>query len=56
MTSIDGIVMDVILQDCYGMLQNEQVQFDEIRMMDTLSKSVLLLSSKEGDVHNWGKR
>ncbi|WP_232698641.1 TetR/AcrR family transcriptional regulator [Brevibacillus daliensis] len=43
MTSIDGIVRDVVLQKCYGMFQNEQVQFDEIRLMDTLCKSVLLL-------------
>jgi len=43
MTSIDGIVRDVVLQKCYGMFQNEQVQFDEIRLMNTLCKSVLLL-------------
>ncbi|SMF69418.1 transcriptional regulator, TetR family [Paenibacillus uliginis N3/975] len=43
MTSIDGIVRDVVLQKCYGMFQNEQVQFDEIRLMDTLCKSVLLM-------------
>ncbi|QTD40103.1 TetR/AcrR family transcriptional regulator [Sporosarcina sp. Te-1] len=43
MTSIDGIVRDVVLQKCYGMFQNSQVQFDEIRLMDTLCKSVLLL-------------
>ncbi|MGX7632452.1 TetR/AcrR family transcriptional regulator [Bacillus thuringiensis] len=43
MTSIDGIVRDVVLQKCYGMFQNEQVQFDEVRLMDTLCKSVLLL-------------
>lgn len=42
-SSIDGIVRDVVLQKCYGMFQNEQVQFDEIRLMDTLCKSVLLL-------------
>lgn len=43
MTSIDGIVRDVILQKCYGMFPNEQVRFDEIRLMDTLCKSVLLM-------------
>ena len=43
MTSIDGIVRDVVLQKCYGMFKNEQVQFDEIHLMDTLCKSVLLL-------------
>ncbi|MFK4416588.1 AcrR family transcriptional regulator [Bacillus sp. RC251] len=43
MTSIDGIVRDVMLQKCYGMFQNEQMQFDEVRLMDTLCKSVLLL-------------
>ncbi|MFJ7953897.1 TetR/AcrR family transcriptional regulator [Lysinibacillus sp. NPDC096418] len=42
-TSIDGIVRDVVLQKCYGMFENEQVQCDEIRLMNTLSKSVLLL-------------
>jgi AcrR family transcriptional regulator len=39
-TSIDGIVRDVVLQKCYGMFQNEQALFDEIRLMDTLRKSV----------------
>ncbi|KOP82762.1 TetR/AcrR family transcriptional regulator [Cytobacillus solani] len=47
MTSIDGIVRDVVLQKCYGMFQNEEKQLDEIRLMDTLCKSVLLfLGSK----------
>ncbi|WP_369435936.1 TetR/AcrR family transcriptional regulator [Lysinibacillus fusiformis] len=41
--SIDGIVRDVILQKCYGMFQDEQVLFDEVRLMDTLCKSVLLM-------------
>ncbi|RDW15116.1 TetR/AcrR family transcriptional regulator [Oceanobacillus chungangensis] len=40
MTSIDGIVSDVVLQKCYGMFQNEQALFDEIRLMETLCKSV----------------
>ena len=40
MTSIDGIVRDVVLQKCYGMFQNGQAIFDEIRLMDTLCKSV----------------
>jgi len=40
MTSIDGIVRDVVLQKCYGMFQNEQILFDEIRLMETLCKSV----------------
>ncbi|KRG17039.1 hypothetical protein ACA29_00990 [Lederbergia galactosidilytica] len=31
MTSIDGIVSDVVLQKCYGMFQNKQALFDEIR-------------------------
>ncbi|GIN91916.1 hypothetical protein J6TS1_49830 [Siminovitchia terrae] len=43
MTSIDGIVRDVVLQKCYGMFQDEQALFDEISLMDTLCKSVLLL-------------
>ncbi|MFO1442428.1 TetR/AcrR family transcriptional regulator [Bacillus sp. Bva_UNVM-123] len=43
MTSIDGIVKDVVLQKCYGMFKEGQVQFDEIRLMNTLCKSVLLL-------------
>lgn len=43
MTSIDGIVRDVVLQKCYGMFQNEQALFDEIRLMQTLCKSVQLL-------------
>lgn len=43
MTSIDGIVRDVVLQKCYGMFQDEQALFDEITLMDTLCKSVLLL-------------
>lgn len=42
-TSIDGIVRDVVLQRCYGMNQNDQLLFDENRLMNTLSKSVLLL-------------
>lgn len=50
MTSIDGIVRDVVLQKCYGMFSNDQVQFDEIRLMNTLCKSVLLLlGTKEGE-------
>ncbi|MFJ7913941.1 MULTISPECIES: TetR/AcrR family transcriptional regulator [unclassified Lysinibacillus] len=50
MTSIDGIVRDVVLQKCYGVFSNDQVQFDEIRLMNTLCKSVLLLlGSKEGE-------
>ncbi|MFJ7405986.1 MULTISPECIES: TetR/AcrR family transcriptional regulator [unclassified Lysinibacillus] len=41
MTSIDGIVRDVVLQKCYGMFQNEEkASFDEIRLMNTLCKSV----------------
>ena len=40
MTAIDGIVRDVVLQKCYGMFQNEQVLFDESRLMETLCKSV----------------
>ncbi len=40
MTSIDGIVSNVVLQKCYGMFQNEQALFDEIRLMKTLCKSV----------------
>jgi len=40
MTSIDGIVRDVVLQKCYGMFQNEQALFDEVRLMNTLCKSV----------------
>ncbi|MFE6169349.1 TetR/AcrR family transcriptional regulator [Viridibacillus arvi] len=40
MTSIDGIVRDVVLQKCYGMFHIEQALFDEIRLMDTLCKSV----------------
>ncbi|MFJ5766375.1 TetR/AcrR family transcriptional regulator [Lysinibacillus sp. NPDC093210] len=43
MTSIDGIVRDVVLQKCYGMLQNDQKLFDEVRLMNTLCKSVQLL-------------
>jgi len=43
MTSIDGIVRDVVLQKCYGMFQNEQVHIDEIRLMNTLCKSVQAL-------------
>lgn len=43
MTSIDGIVRDVVLQKCYGMFQNEQVHFEEIRLMNTLCKSVQAL-------------
>lgn len=40
-TSIDGIVRDVVLQKCYGMFQNdEDALLDENRLMDTLSKSV----------------
>ncbi|MFJ7666609.1 TetR/AcrR family transcriptional regulator [Lysinibacillus sp. NPDC097195] len=39
-TSIDGIVRDVVLQKCYGMFQNEQALFDEVRLMNTLCKSV----------------
>ncbi|MEY9970388.1 AcrR family transcriptional regulator [Lysinibacillus sp. RC46] len=50
MTSIGGIVRDVVLQKCYGMFSNDQVQFDEIRLMNTLCKSVLLLlGTKEGE-------
>ncbi|MEK5332957.1 TetR/AcrR family transcriptional regulator [Lysinibacillus sp. FSL W8-0992] len=41
MTSIDGIVRDVVLQKCYHMFQHEeQALFDEIRLMNTLCKSV----------------
>ncbi|MFF5993149.1 TetR/AcrR family transcriptional regulator [Lysinibacillus sp. KU-BSD001] len=43
LTSIDGIVRDVVLQKCYGMFENEQALFDELRLMNTLCKSVLLL-------------
>ncbi|MFH5778518.1 TetR/AcrR family transcriptional regulator [Heyndrickxia oleronia] len=43
MTSIDGIVRDVVLQKCYGMFQNSPIKFDETRQMETLCKSVLLL-------------
>lgn len=43
MTSIDGIVRDVVLHKCYGMFQNEQVLIDEIRLMKTLCKSVQAL-------------
>ncbi|OXS76067.1 hypothetical protein B1B04_03465 [Lysinibacillus sp. KCTC 33748] len=50
MTSIDGIVRDVVLQKCYGVFSNKHVQFDEIRLMNTLCKSVLLLlGTKEGE-------
>ena len=50
MTSIDGIVRDVVLQKCYGVFSNDQMQFDEIRLMNTLCKSVLLLlGTKEGE-------
>jgi len=50
MTSIDGIVRDVVLQKCYGMFSNKQLQFDEIRLMNTLCKSVLLLlGTKKGE-------
>lgn len=45
MTSIDGIVRNVILQKCYGLFQNEQIEFDAIALMNTLSKSVLLMLS-----------
>lgn len=40
MTSIDGIVRDVVLQKCYGMFQNEHALFDEVRLMKTLCRSV----------------
>lgn len=40
MTSIDGIVRDVVLQKCYDMFQNEQALLDEVRLMNTLCKSV----------------
>ncbi|KOS63608.1 hypothetical protein AN161_06485 [Lysinibacillus sp. FJAT-14222] len=54
MTSIDGIVRDVVLQKCYGVFSNDQVQFDEIRLMKTLCKSVLLLlGTKEGEDTSW---
>lgn len=54
MTSIDGIVRDVVLQKCYGVFSNDQVQFDEIRLMNTLCKSVLLLLDvKEGVDESW---
>ncbi|WP_042351461.1 TetR/AcrR family transcriptional regulator [Bacillus massiliigorillae] len=43
MTSIDGIVRDVVLQKCYGMFRNEQALLDENRLMNTLCKSILLL-------------
>ncbi|MFF2177455.1 hypothetical protein ACFVT8_13410 [Lysinibacillus sp. NPDC058147] len=54
MTSIDGIVRDVVLQKCYGMFPNKNVQLDEIRLMNTLCKSVLLLlSTNEGEDTSW---
>ncbi|MFJ7731084.1 TetR/AcrR family transcriptional regulator [Lysinibacillus sp. NPDC097231] len=50
MTSIDGIVRDVVLQKCYGMFLNKHVQLDEIRLMNTFCKSVLLLlGRREGE-------
>jgi len=52
-TSIDGIVRDVLLQKCYGVFPIDQMQFDEIKLMNTLCKSVLLLlGSKEGETKN----
>lgn len=45
MTSIDGIVRDVILQKCYGPIQNTQIEIDEIGLMNTLSTAVLLMLS-----------
>lgn len=45
MTSIDGIVRDVILQKCYGPIKNTQIEIDEISLMNTLSKAVLLMLS-----------
>lgn len=41
--SIDGIVTHVILEKCYGILQNDKREYYPISLMKTLSKSVLLM-------------
>lgn len=43
MVSIDGIVRDAVLQRCYGPIHNVKIEIDEITLMNTLSKSVLLM-------------
>lgn len=43
MTSIDGIVRDSILINCYGPIKNTQIEIDEISLINTLSKAVLLM-------------
>lgn len=41
--SLDGIERDAILQKCYGHINNTQVEVDEISLVNTLSKAVLLI-------------
>lgn len=42
-TSIDGILRDVILFKCYEPLEAQEIEIDEIKLMNTLKKSVLLI-------------
>ena len=44
-TSVDGIVRDTVLLKCYGPVKNIQLEIEEISLMYTLSKAVLLLLS-----------
>ena len=44
-TSIDGIIRDAVLFKCYGPNKNTQLEIEEISLMHTLSKSVLLMLS-----------
>lgn len=51
MASIEGIIRNVVLEKCYGLSQGGPLEFNAISLMNTLSKSVLLMlgCNQQGD-------
>ncbi|MFW6288115.1 MAG: hypothetical protein ACOC2J_05120 [bacterium] len=42
-SSIDGIVRDTVLHNCYNLNGNDNFKVDEVAFMKTLSKSMILI-------------